>query len=85
VILKILDRVIAAISDPTVLILFCIIAILFFMLYYKDKCVEKINQNHKEEIHFISDSIVDKLSLLNDTITKQVTLLDFLIYDKKRD
>lgn len=81
-ILKIIDKIIAAIADPTVLILFTIIAVLFFMIWHKDRCIQKLSNDHHNELDMVSKSIVDQISLLTTSIEKQITLLEFIIYKK---
>ena len=81
---KIVDKLIDAIPDPTILVLSIVIGGLFFIIYYKDKCLQSINKNHHDELNIINRDIGEKIAILSKSLEKQITLLEFLIY-KKRD
>ena len=82
---KVISKAIDTIADPVLIILFLIIIGLFFMVYYKDKCLQVISKDHHNEINSLSQSIASEVQELSKITEKQITLLEFLIYNKGGD
>ena len=79
---KVLDKAIETIADPVLIILFLVIVGLFLMLYNKDRCLQTMSKEHHDEIDKFSLSIVKEIQLVAKSLDRQITLLEFLIYNK---
>lgn len=68
------------IGDPIYIIFFIIILGMFVLLIYKDRCLLRVIETHKQT----ASEIVDEVHETNVTMAKLTTLIEVLIYGKDR-
>lgn len=81
---NLLKTVVTYLDNPTFIVLFLVIAALVFLLWHKDKCLDRMSVRHNTELLNLSDKIVSQINALSISMEKQITLFEVLIYREKR-
>ena len=72
-----------AMRDPLIsglIGMFVIAALLVLIIWHKDKCVKEMSSSHDKKLSELSNEISGELKCLNKNMSRQITLLEVLIF-----
>lgn len=64
--------------------MFGIAALLILVIWHKDKCVKQMSEDHDTQLDALSQKVFGELNCLNKILSRQVTLLEVLIFKGKK-